>query len=245
LTGTARLMHAGICGLLLACAAAFAPMARAAHDASGAEYAFRWNPADGGPKSAEKVAAVLGLDPGRHKSYEVRYFAVAQPVGLAEGASVIVRQRSGAKGATETMFKVRGTKPFDRADPLAGWQCPFPGDVRAGRKAEVDVGWTADGSTRRTYSLSCEADGDVATLMPAGFKAAPLACSSKVRRTEVGDLKIERWALPDGSVSIEVSWEAGDSAADLEAFRKRVVAPLVASGARAQQASKTELGSGC
>jgi hypothetical protein len=107
------------------------------------------------------------------------------------------------------------------------------------------VGWSADGSSRRTYSLSCEADGTADMLLPAPYKVTPLACSSQVRRTQAGDFKIERWTLPGGAVAIEVSWEAGDNPADLESFRRQVVQPLLAQGARAQASSKTELGSGC
>ncbi len=218
--------------------------AQAAHDASGAEYAIRWNPAEGGPRDAKEVAAALQLGKGQRKSYEVRFFAVRQPADLAAGSAAIVRQRS-AKHAVETMYKLRSTTPFTSADLMADWQCPLPASAAPNRKQEVDVGWTADGPPRKTFSLSCEAEGAVADLLPASFSARPLDCSSQVRRTEIDDLKIEQWQLPSGQVALEVSWEGQDSAADFALFERRVVQPLAAHGVKAEAESKTEMGSGC
>jgi hypothetical protein len=225
-------------GLLAAAGAALA--------AHPAEFALRWNPADGGPQSAEEVVAALGLEGGKPKSYEVRYFALSQPAGAGEGQSAvaIVRQRS-FKKASESMYKLRSTLPFGPGDPLAGWRCPFPASARARSKSTVDIGWVAEGQARRTYSLSCEARGTVDAILPAELQARPLACSSRVRRTEVADIKIEQWRMPDAGTILDVSWNGQDTPADLERFAARIVRPLVAKGIRPREESKTEMGSGC
>ena len=196
--------------------------------------------------SAAEVMKALRLERGKRKSYEVRFFSVQQPAGLEEGSAAIVRQRS-AKDSVETMYKLRATTPFPRRRPAGRLAVPL-----SGQRRRQPQGRGRRGLERRrleprlrTYSLSCEADGTADMLLPAPYKATPLACSSQVRRTQAADFKIERWTLPGGAVAIEVSWEAGDNPADLESFRRQVVQPLLAQGARAQASSKTELGSGC
>jgi hypothetical protein len=211
-----------------------------------AEFAVRWDPADGGPRTAQEVAAALQLEGGRQKAYQVRYFAVRQPRGAAEGrdAVAIVRQRTSGH-ESESMYKLRSTLAFGPGDPLAGWRCPFPASAKARSKRSVDIGWFAEGQARRAYSLSCVASGAVDATVPAGLQARPLACSSRVRRVEVADIKIEQWRMPGAGTILDVSWNGADTAADLERFAARIVRPLVAKGIRPREESKTEMGSGC
>lgn len=216
-----------------------APVALAA---DGAEYALRWEPVDGGPRGIEEVATLLRLPPGKRKQFEVRYFTAAQPADLPPGASVIVRER-GNGGKTESMYKLRSAAPLPGNAVSPAMRCAFPASTD--RKSEVDVGWTAEGAPKKSYSYSCSVDGLVRTVMPPGFDARPTGCGSKVMRREAKGIKIERWTLPDGTLALEVSWNGEDSPQDLERFTARVVRPLLAHGVKPLQQSKTELGSRC
>jgi hypothetical protein len=229
-----------------AVAAACLLAASAAFAAHPAEFAVHWNPADGGPQTAEDVTSALQLDGGKLKAYEVRYFAVRQPLGDTgrQDAIAIVRQRKSSH-ESESMYKLRSTQAFGPGDPLAGWRCPLASSANARSKSTVDIGWLAEGQARRTYSLSCEAHGAVDAILPAKMQARPLDCSSRVRRVEVKDIKIEQWRMPDAETILDVSWNGEDTAADLEKFAARIVRPLVARGIRPHEQSKTELGSGC
>ena len=222
--------------------AAWPLLAHAALAADGAEFAIRWDPADGGPRSIDEVAAMLNLPQGKHKSFVVRYFSVAQPVGAAAGTRAIARERTSGHAA-ESTYKLRSTAPFPSNGEFASWRCPFKHEAR--QKSEVDVGWTADGVAQKRYSLSCDADGFIKTLLPAQYEAKSFGCNSQVLRVQAGDIKIERWSLPSGEPTFEVSWKGQDTAADLESFAGRVVRPLMARGVKALRESKTELGSSC
>src|SRR5437899_9409296 len=135
---------------------AWVSLASTALAATHAEFSIRWDPAEGGPKTIEEVAVLLQLPDGKRKKSEVRYFSVRQPPDAVAGQStVIVRQRSSGH-ATESMYKQRSVVPFSGADPLVGWECPFPARANAKAKSEVDVGWTAEGGTKKSYSLSCQ-----------------------------------------------------------------------------------------
>ena len=219
-------------------------LANAAQAATPAEFAIRWDTAAGGPRSIEEAAALLGLGVGKRKSFEVRYFSVEQPADAKDRSALIVRQRSSGR-SVESMVKQRSADAFSAGDPLAGWQCPFPARAKAKSKSEVDVGWTVEGLTKKSYSLSCQAAGEVEALLPARFMAKPFGCVSHVERAQAQGIKIEHWRLPRGADSIEVSWNGEDTAADLEKFASRVVRPLMAHGVKPMGESKTALGSGC
>jgi hypothetical protein len=231
-------------GRAVIAAAVLLALANMAHAGSPAEFAIRWDTAAGGPRSIEEAAALLGLEVGKRKSFEVRYFSVEQPADAQDRSAVIVRQRSSGR-SVESMVKQRSVVAFSAGDPLAGWQCPFPARAKAKSKSEVDVGWTAEGLTRKSYSLSCQAAGEAEPLLPARFMAKPLGCVSHVERAQAQGIKIEHWRLPHGADSIEVSWNGEDTAADLEKFASRVVRPLMAQGVKPMGESKTALGSEC
>ena len=65
----------------------------------GAEYAIRWDPSEGGPRSFDEISSALGLPIGKKKSYEVRYFTVAAPAGSDPERPPIARERD-AGGVT-------------------------------------------------------------------------------------------------------------------------------------------------
>jgi hypothetical protein len=221
----------------IACAALLATVACAKEDA--AEFAIRWDPAAGGPRTVEEVAQALQLREGSTRNFVVRYFAVNVPRGTPEGATAIARERL-SDDRLVSMYKVRHASPLPAASRRAGWQCPFTAD--AAREREVDIGWTAEGLPTRTYSISCEAEGPLAELLPAGA-ATPRGCTSNVLRLTAQRIKVERWSLPDGTLTLEVSSNGRDNEAQLEAFATRVVRPLLALGAKPIAQSKTQLGS--
>lgn len=226
----------------LVAAAAWPLWVHAALAASGAEFAIRWDPSEGGPRTFEEVVALLDLPRGKQKSFAVRYFSVAQPPDAPAGTRAIARERTFGQ-RTEAMYKLRSDAPFPASGPGAAWRCPFEPDTR--HKTEADVGFTAEGLAQKSYSRSCDADGSLAALLPARFAAKPFACSSQVLRVEADHIKIERWMLPRGEMSFEVSWNGNDTEADLRKFTRRVVEPLLAHGIQALHESKTELGSSC
>ena len=53
--------------------------------AAKTEYAFRWNPDDGGPATAAEAAKKLGIQAGKARRFEVRYLTIKQPDGLPPG----------------------------------------------------------------------------------------------------------------------------------------------------------------
>lgn len=217
-------------------------LANAALAAGAAEFAIRWDPAEGGPGTLEAIAETLRLPNGKRKTFEVRYFAVKQPSGAPEGASAIARERL-SEGRMESMYKLRSPVAFPARGPQADWRCPFK--VEAKRQNEVDVGWSVKGVPKKNYSRSCEAGGHIADLLPARFMAQPLDCTSSMLRLTSERIKIERWSLPGGRQAFEVSTNGRDTDADLEAFAARVVRPLLAHGVRPLTQSKTQLGSSC
>lgn len=207
-----------------------------------AEYAFRWSPVAGGPRTLEDIVSTLGQRDGKRTSFVVRYYAVAAPPGAAPHYSAIGRERDSA-GGTQSTFKLRGATPLPTDGPLASWQCPFADPTQD--KREVDIGWNAAGMPTRTWSHSCDADGHLAQLLPARVVTGPAGCSSDVVRLTIKQLKIERWTLPGGAVTFEVSSKGRDRAADLQAFERKVVAPLQAAGAKPMGSSKTETATRC
>lgn len=216
---------------------------RIAAAAGHAEFAMRWNPADGGPASVEQIAQVLQVPAdGTREKFEVRYFSLARTPDTPDGALVIVRERL-ADGQAFSMYKLRSNAQSG-ARGADSWSCPLLGrEVRT--KTEVDVDWDADGKPSKSHSLSCEARGRVADRLPATFKAEALGCISTVLRVSTGGFKIEHWFLPAGAQIFEVSANGKDSARQLDAFAQRVVQPLMAHGATPLKQSKTQMGSSC
>jgi hypothetical protein len=210
--------------------------------AADAEFAIRWDPAEGGPQNAQEVLAALGVKSGKEKDFVVRYFTVAQPNHLPQGFAAIARERTSGQ-RTEATYKLRGPAPFPTSGPLHKWACPLKG--HADSKEEVDIGWTGDAEPRRAYSRSCTANADAAHAMPKDLQAQPLGCSAAMHRVEAGGIKVERWQLQGARQLIEVSTSGKDSAQDFEKFRQRVVAPLLARQIKPLKDSKTEMGSAC
>jgi hypothetical protein len=209
-------------------------LAAAAREPKGAEYAVRWDPARGGPASAAEALAFLGAADVAPERYEVQFYDLPAPPGAPAGATVILRRRTAADGASEIRLKYR------TVSPLASWACPDP-SFHA--KAQVDVGFGADAPTR-VDSYSCVLSSPEP---PDDLHAVPKKCVSRMVRYDVertAGYKVEVWTLPDGSTRLEISRTAKNSVDELALFA-HIVERLVARGVRPLEESKTELGSKC
>lgn len=203
-----------------------------AAEPSVAEYAFRWDPGEGGPSSLEAVRGILD---GRMKSsaeFAVRYHRLPQDRKWPEGAVAIFRERVPKDGNAEYRLKFRRSKPFVELDV-----CPA-GTEMSYEKDAVFVG--AD-SVHDVYSLSCTgSDPEIAKTL----QASPLPCHSNVARYTGRKYRLEIWTLPRNETLLEISHRAGNTAGDQAQFRE-LVRTLVGAGARPTGASKTELGMEC
>ena len=208
-----------------------------------AEYAVRWKPKNGGPKSAEDTLAKLQLDHPEVDRYEVQYFDVASPVDAPPGFTPIARKRSKAD-KTEFTYKVRGPAPLPSSPSLAEWQCPLPSATE--RKQETDIAFVSRQQSKTAYSRSCSAKvTSDAIAFPVSLNARPKGCTSAMTRLKAKGVKIEEWRLSNGTKLIEVSQSGKDARADWEAFRDQVVVPLLAKGIKPLDRSKSEMGSTC
>ena len=221
-------------------AASCVAVSSAAGASGQAEYAFRWDPAHGGPASIAQALAALGLAGKERTTFVVRYIDVARPPGLPEDYVAIGRERTSDKDR-DTMYKLRGPDPPPGA--LATWKCPLRG--KAETKREVDIGWTGDAAPRRAHSVSCTVDAPAARALPKSLDPRPASCTSRMERVRSGDVKIEQWTFPRGQQVFEVSFPGTDDAATLERFLTRIVDPLARHDAVPLHDSKTELGSRC
>src|SRR4249920_1591548 len=66
----------------------------AARAAPDAEFAVRWDPAEGGPAALDAVLNRLGLQQGAARQMVVQYFSVPQPPELPAGFAAIARERA-------------------------------------------------------------------------------------------------------------------------------------------------------
>ena len=176
----------------------------AALEPEKAEYAVRWNPAEGGPASGEETLTFLGAPAASPVRYEVRYYDAPPPAGSPPDSAVIVRRRSEANAESEIRLKFR----LDH--PIAEWACPAGAGFEG--KAEVDVGF-GDGGASRVYSYSCVVS---AAEPPPFLHAVPKNCVSRMDRWPApvrgdGSYKVEAWTLPDGSKRLEISRTAKNS----------------------------------
>ena len=206
-----------------------------------AEYAVRWEA--GGPTDTAGVLRALGADSGKTPSYTVRYFRFGGAPALGGGESAIGRLRTRDDGGkVELTYKTR-TRVDAAGSP---WTCPLD---KAKPKTEIDVSLLAP-SDSRTLSRSCELESKGAPLaFPAGLKATPVGCESKMKRAEAThratgrELKIEEWTAGKTRI-LEVSTAGDGTDADIKRFRD-LVAPLFQAGIQALDRSKTEAVSTC
>ena len=215
------------------------------------EYAFRWDPAQGGPATAQQAARQLGIEDPKPKALVVRYLEVRRPAGLPDDSySAVARERTD-DDRPESMYKVRAPASKTARKLLSTWACPLVGPKRE-RKLEVDVNWVVDEGTdaaptpREAVSFSCSVQAAAPAAFPPATGMVPKPCVSRVRRFKSqDDWKVEEWLLPTGQRIVELSFSVNKgSRAHRSAFQQRVDA-LREAGARPLADSKTLLGSTC
>ena len=198
-----------------------------------AEYAVRWDPAQGGPANAAQLLSFLGASERGGRSYEVRYFDFPRPEGAPAGATPILRLRIPDDGDADVRLKYRTELPLE-----GRWACP---EARFEKSEEVDVVFGASAKPARVYAYSCTL---AAKAPPAFLGATPKPCAAHMVRYTRGGDKIEAWTLPGGAVRLEVSRTASNDAKREAKFGK-LVDRLRARGVNPLDESKTELGSRC
>jgi len=223
---------------IVALSAGFSGLSFAMH----AEYAIRWNPAEGGPKTVEEtLEALADKSLNGLQAYTVQYFDVRRPPSDApQGATTILRRRS-----TGTRYEL--ALKYRSVDPLGVSKCGLPGVDRSKYEVDVSLGGRNSPATR-FYSFSCEAASNTGPVAPPMELEARLSpCVSRVTRrdTQRTRSRIEEWRLQGGGVELEVSREGTDSKADLETFEREVADPLLAKGIKASPRTKSEIGSTC
>jgi len=197
-----------------------------------AEYAFRWNPKDGGPATIEDVHRILGGKTKSVKEFVVRYDRVSMDKNWPQGAEAIFRERTKSDGTADYRLKFRRSTPFDQLDV-----CP------SGMEAsyEKDVTFASATSTRGVYSLSCTGtDPAIVEIL----KAKSLGCQAKVVRHEGKKYRLERWTLDNGGVLLEISDRSENTPAELARFGA-IVDRLLRTGAKPSTTSKTDLAIRC
>ena len=205
-----------------------------------AEFAVRWNPSVGGPKSARQVLDLLGLKQDDKDEYEaIRYYDPTKPVQKAPGVNVILRERVKKKKADLT-FKLRSAQQLAAASP--DW-CPL--GPKAVAKEEIDVSVFSAGEPKEAHSRSCKLDVDRGASFPDALGAKLKGCQSKMIRLQSGPVTIEEWKLPNGSTVLELSKTGKYTTAELATFRDGMVAVVTKAGAKPLDRSMSEVGSDC
>lgn len=194
----------------------------------------------------ETLSKLAPGDP-EEDQFEIRYAVLPALSSPAGDVKVILRQRQRtSKPHYELTYKIRSSSLLPAEPSLAIGHCPAgagadsPGD-------EVDVAFTGATEPVRVHSRSCTVESKTAApAVPEALNAKFAPCLSRMTRLKRNGLKVEEWHLPGGRVAIEVSKSGPDTAAELEAFQRDVVDPLVLiHKVRPLQESKTEMGSDC
>ena len=199
-----------------------------------AEYAVRWDPAQGGPGSARELLTFLGASGSGGQAYAVRYFDFPRPASAPPDATPILRLRTPENGKAEVRLKYRTDQPLRDS-----WACPD--GARFKKSEEVDVVFGSAAKPARVYAYSCTHNGKAP---PGILGATPKSCAARMVRYQHAGDKIEEWTLPGGAVRLEVSRTVSNDA-EHEAKFGELVERLRARGVKPLDESKTELGSRC
>jgi len=235
--------------------ATLATASSAAVLAEQTEYAFRWNPAEGGPKTASGAASELNIQADRAKEFEVRYLTVKQPPGLPSSTFRAVARERTDKGGPESMYKVRGPYSDAAAKSLSSWSCPLSGPNME-QKLEVDINWAIDEAAKKknpkapptphsAISFSCSVDGAASTSFPKDSRMSPKPCANKVLRLKAKTWKVEEWDLAAGGRIVELSYSVDAGSSEHQAAFQENVDKLLKAGSLPLPASKELLGSDC
>lgn len=215
--------------------------------AADAEYAVRWDPAAGEPRTAAEALSKLASGHPEEERFEVRYARMPAPSWASGDIKVILRERRRTSGTGNALtYKIRSSSPLPSEPSLAIGHCP----AGAGADSpidELDVTFTGAAEAARVFSRSCTVESNAgAPLVPDSLNAQFFPCVSRMTRLKRKGYKVEEWRLPDGRTAIEVSKTSGEGAAEFESFRRKVVGPLVrVYKIHPLRESKTEMGSDC
>lgn len=224
--------------------------------AAKTEYAFRWNPDDGGPATAAEAAKKLGIQAGKARRFEVRYLTIKQPDGLPPGGYQAVARERIDKDGPESMYKVRGPESEATKEVLMKWVCPLSGR-KLESKFEVDMNWALDEETqkknprapptpRSATSFSCSVETSASSAFPKSAEMSPRPCVNKVMRLRSDDSwKVEEWVLATGKRIVELSHAVDEGSEAHQRLFQEKVDRLLSTGARPLPDSKTLLGSAC
>lgn len=206
---------------------------------ASAEYAIRWDPAQGGPSTGTAVATLLGLDVDKVKVYQVEYFDIR-----AEGGAPAVIARRRTRGdTTQLTLKSRSTQGQGASAPSDA-SCALGGAATG--KTEVDVTMLAGEQTQRATSISCTLEGSRDLAFAPELHATAKGCPATMRRFRTDEVEIEEWAVRGGAQRlIEVSRKGADDAATSRRFLDTVVTPLLAAKALPLAGSKTQFVTAC
>ncbi len=225
--------------MLAACSVCAAGGRAIAASPAAAEYAIRWDPVKGGPKTSAEAVKALDDKADEEDDFEIRYFDLERPGDAPAGSSAIVRER--VKNAKKHELTVK----YRAAEPLRKPKCPLPDPSES--KSEIDVSLTK-AEPKRVYSYSCTLESKTGPIaVPAELHAKPKSCSSTMHRVKTKTLgaKVEEWHLPGDLLMLEVSRSGSDTKADLAKFEREIADPLLAAGVEPSDRSKTELGGDC
>ncbi|WP_446809011.1 hypothetical protein ACH50O_17385 [Methylomonas sp. 2BW1-5-20] len=207
-----------------------------------AEFAIRWNPSKGGPKTANDVINLLELKSAKMDEYKVSYFAIETPFDVPDGYSVIARRRTQGE-KTQLMIKYRGDAPLPDTYNADAWQCVLGSNAES--KYEVDITFLLE-KIKKTYSLSCSLKAEKKTTFPDNLNPAQVGCDSKMKRYESNGIKIEEWSFDNGNEKLlEVSKSGHDNDVDIDKFRNEVSSKLISSGVKPLESSKSATGTDC
>jgi hypothetical protein len=215
--------------------------------------AIRWDPAEGGPRSAEEAWAAIEWAASERTAYEVRYFKVLKGPAPPEGFDVNGQERRRVDPPKyEVTYKIRGASTTALTLPLSQWSCPL-GKTKD-RKDETDLVYINNQQSREAMSRSCTIDAKAGfPPLPPDLTVQRNECSNMVVRLKRSDdpvtgadLKVEEWRLRSGHRIIEVSVSGPRNAVDVNKFKLRVVDKLTIKHAvRPLSDSKAQLGSTC
>ena len=208
------------------------------------EFSVKWNPIDGGPKSAKKAAELLNLAYDDPDNYFVQYYSFDGSKKGPKGAKGILRHRIKNQKKEELTIKYRSDKPFE----LESWACPMSG-TDGTIKYEIDTSLLADQKQSQAYSLSCDLEDSTAINTElTKQRAEKLDCPVWMVRSKIGAFKAEEWHICSDffiEISSSKKLDGDDFQEALKSFQTKIVDVLTHEGAKPLSRSKTDAASDC
>lgn len=212
-----------------------------------AEYAFRWDPSQGGPNTPQATMDLLSIQDKKPTQFNVQYIPIHRPSGLPANVEVIARERTKG-GDSETSYKLRADVDLSSAAPTNKFPCILRGTQGIALEAEMDISWaaTSQGNPKPKvkYSRTCSIAAPFKdAIEEAAITNAPdSGCAARMSRYKQNGLKFEVWTMPSGQTLFEVSRKVeADSPQERAQFLATIVQPLLKAKAMPSTDNKTEL----